>query len=653
LPVNTEKPAEKAGFFTDKHNMSSILLENQWSDEGATGSSEPLCRTRIRRSLRHLLFAFPLFLCLNQSPSAFVLVDAGKPICAIIIRNDAPDIERYAAGEISGYIEKISGARIPVNETDSKNIPFGGSQILLGQGTWLTQPRFKKSADDLEAMGKHAFVIHSYRSGRSETLVISGGSPRSTVYAAFELLERIGMRWYAPDVERIPRMKTVDLGYIGLTDFPCFEYRDATLVGGKEASQWKARLRLNTGMGFLEEEHGCEPAYVPDEVGIGELFPPDLFSSHPEYYPMIDGKRTNIGNLFCFSQKQATQAVGDSINSRLSRARGITHLSLLFDFPGMVCHCPECTRILKQEGGESGLALRWLNSISARISPKHGDVTLEMTSPWITPVLPKSARPRKNIAIVLSGENLRPVNSGGQSDKESAAFMTALKSWSSVSEKIHVELFCPPLERAPFSFPDLEQMCRNTVTFRDRYIEGLFVKSPAGKGIFVPDSEMRMWVLSRMMWNSDLNSEDLVRDWMRGVYGNAAGPMIEYWKQVQKAVSTGRGDSNSPQGLSEYLDDRFLNAAELIIQKAYALSLTDSISRRYVRKARLSLWYLRLLQVQDSIAKGKKLDDAERVSCLERVDRLEKEFWEFGYDRISETRDMNQFAQEIHTALGK
>ena len=231
--------------------------------------------------------------------------------------------------------------------------------------------------------------------------------------------------------------------------------------------------------------------------------------------------------------------------------------------------------------------------------------------------------------------------------------MNTLKSWSSVSEKIHVELFCPPLERAPLSFPDLEQMCKNVVYCRDHYVEGLFIKCPAGKDVFVPDSEMRMWVLSRMMWNADLKGEVLVRDWMRGVYGNAAGPMIEYWKQVQKAVSPGGGEANSSTGLSEYLDDRWLDAAELIFQKAYALSLTDSIARRYVRKARLSLWYLRLLQVQDSIMKGKNPDDAARANYLERLDRLEKEFREFGYDRISETRDLNQFAREIRTALGK
>jgi hypothetical protein len=50
------------------------------------------------------------------------------------------------------------------------------------------------------------------------------------------------------------------------------------------------------------------------------------------------------------------------------------------------------------------------------------------------------------------------------------------------------------------------------------------------QGNFVPgggqcDAELRAWVLSRLLWNPDGDTDALVTEWMQGVYGAAWKPM--------------------------------------------------------------------------------------------------------------------------------
>ena len=45
-----------------------------------------------------------------------------------------------------------------------------------------------------------------------------------------------------------------------------------------------------------------------------------------------------------------------------------------------------------------------------------------------------------------------------------------------------------------------------------------------------------MWVLSQLLWDSDRDGNALVKEWIKGVYGYAWGPMFDYWRHLQKII---------------------------------------------------------------------------------------------------------------------
>lgn len=593
--------------------------------------------------LGRMLFPMVILLGMCGSASAFVAVRDGLPDCTLQLAEDASPAERYAASELNGGLERITGKRLSLRESDT--LPPDGKCILLGRGKWLSQGKFRECRENLDVAGAQGFVLQTVGSEGNEMLVVAGGSPRATVYAVFALLERIGMRWYAKDVTRAPHLRTINLGAVSEADFPCFDIRGIAPCGA-DSPEWRAHLRLNAGRGLLEDRFGCEPVYVPLDIPLGDLLPGSLIERHPEYFPLIGGSRSREFNLCCLSNPQVIRLVSEGISARLANAPGVTHVRLLFDAREMVCQCPACTRAAGREGN-SGLVLAWVNAVADAVARGHRNVHLETAPSWTTAVAPKYGRPHASTVIRLYGEDLSMAQPfSGMESGAGADFTRALKYWTGVSERVYVAFPVAFLNHPAAPFPFLRTAARNLDLCRERFAGGAFFESPAGETVLSPDREMNAWVLSRLMWDADLPVDALVREWMKGVYGSASGAMFDYWRHLQAAGERSRVPVTASGGPLPLFDDRWIADADRMMQRAYALSLADRTANRYVRKARLGLWYVRLLRMREVNA-GKPMDADSRAGYLELLDRFARDFRESGYTRVTGNQSLAQFIAEM------
>ena len=77
---------------------------------------------------------FALFLSLlagamlTDASEGITLVSDGKPACTIVIAPGAGEQEKLAAEELQTYLNKISGAQVPIGS----NAAVSGNRILLG-----------------------------------------------------------------------------------------------------------------------------------------------------------------------------------------------------------------------------------------------------------------------------------------------------------------------------------------------------------------------------------------------------------------------------------------------------------------------------------------------------------------------------------------
>lgn len=162
------------------------------------------------------------------------LVASGKSAYSICISREASPLEKRAALELQRLLEEVSGARLPI-VTDAE--ARGGSLILLGKSAALNRLGMRIL---FEALGTEGFALRTH--GRY--LIIAGSRQRGTLYGVYTFLEKLGCRWFTPDVSRIPRMSTVAVEPLNEIQKPSFEYRDLYFSGAKQ-KDWAARNETN------------------------------------------------------------------------------------------------------------------------------------------------------------------------------------------------------------------------------------------------------------------------------------------------------------------------------------------------------------------------------------------------------------------------
>ncbi len=116
---------------------------------------------------------------------------ASLPV-GVVVGPAAEDLERYAADQLCDYLDKLYGCTVrPATElTQSADVG-----LLVGSPS--SNPAIGKALgpDGWPEVGEQGIVLKRGRLDGKPVLVIGGGSPRATMWAVYELVERWGVRY--------------------------------------------------------------------------------------------------------------------------------------------------------------------------------------------------------------------------------------------------------------------------------------------------------------------------------------------------------------------------------------------------------------------------------------------------------------------------
>ncbi|MEW1547021.1 DUF4838 domain-containing protein [Streptomyces tsukubensis] len=171
----------------------------------------------------------------------------------------ASDPVAFAAAELARYLERITGRPLPRHRADR---PGRGVALLPASAAPVEQgvPAALAAAGDTLLAGRgeeaHAVVV-----GPAGALA-AGRGPRAVLYAVYALLERAGVRFFAPAfpsyqgrAERVPRDPALVLsGTHGTVEEPAWTWRRKYVEEGTSHTaeglvlllDWMAKNRLNT-----------------------------------------------------------------------------------------------------------------------------------------------------------------------------------------------------------------------------------------------------------------------------------------------------------------------------------------------------------------------------------------------------------------------
>lgn len=515
------------------------------------------------------------------------LCENGRSPYQIVIASGAIAPERFAAEELQRYLASMTGARLPiVADSEARH----AHELVLGAATIPDHAANENGADP---PGPDGFTLRTL----GDRLTITGAAPRGTLYGVYALLEdKLGVRWFTPDVEFIPHQDRVVLEDLNETHTPAFEYREVYWSEFIHDADFAARHRLNGHSYPLDEKHGGRMAvYFPFVHSFDLLVPPSLFETHPEYFPLIDGERKNGYVQRCLSNPDVLRIATERVHQWIHQHPEANIISVSQNDTFNNCQCPRCKAVDDAEGSPAASLLMFVNAIAESVEMTHPNIRIDTLAYQYTRKPPKTVRPHRNVIVRLCSieccfaHPLEQCTTG-----ENRQFVEDIKAWQHVAPLLYVWDYTTNFGNYQQPFPNLKALQANAQFFANHQVKGLFEQgnySSGGGGEMEP---LRGYLLAKLLWDPKADTDRITEEFLRGYYGNAAGPLREYIDLVHQPVEAEGVHAHIFDGpTAPYLTDAMLDRAETLFDEAERLADNAEIRAR-VQAARLPVWYVKL-----------------------------------------------------------
>src|SRR5579863_5823598 len=112
------------------------------------------------------------------------------PQVDMVVGPEATELERFAATELAGQFKQLFEADVKISE----KVPAQSTHLVL-IGTNATNPAIAALGGQLPKLSDQGHMLHYVDTGKQQALVVGGGSPVSTLWAVYELGQRLGIRY--------------------------------------------------------------------------------------------------------------------------------------------------------------------------------------------------------------------------------------------------------------------------------------------------------------------------------------------------------------------------------------------------------------------------------------------------------------------------
>jgi hypothetical protein len=574
----------------------------------------------------------PLFILLVVSAAlpAATLVRNGKSASSICLSAQASPAEERAANELQRFVEEMSGARLEITRSCEGTWPF----VFVGDSAALRRvlPDF-----DAAQFGPEEFLLRTVR----RHLVVAGGRPRGTMYGVYTFLERLGCRWFTPEVSRIPKRRTINVRSMNERQKPAFEYREPYFTEALD-KDWAARNKTNGNMAKLDESTGGRLEYYPFVHSFNSLVPPaKYFKDHPEYFSLIDGQRRAERSQLCLTNPEVLRIAVAQVREWIRQHPTATILSVSQnDWEGW-CECDQCRRVEEEEGGQhSGPLLRFVNALAAEIEKTNPDKLIDTLAYWYTENPPAKVRPRPNVRIRLCPIGVCEAHPYEQCPR-SAYFLKNLKAWAQITNQLYIWHYNTNFSHYLSPFPDFDELAADIPLYQRNGVVGIFLEGAYPRGGGGENAELRSYVMARLLWDPRTNVSRDIDEFMETVYGRAAKPMRAYLDLLQNEVRTrpkGRGQHIWIFNLPVF-SPSFLPEANRLFQQALQAADDEAVRRR-VEKAKLPIEYVELTQAREYFLDGDSYAPRNLVAWQARLNAFLARLRSFGITSIHEGRDL-------------
>lgn len=536
---------------------------------------------------------------LNAAP--LTIVENGQPKAVIVVAPKDPKAEKAAAA-IQKYVEKISGAKLPIaKEGDAVAQPIS---ILVGHTAAASKLGVKIPSGFNPAIRPNAFDEEGFVLKTSgQNLVIGGNSDgpfQGTVYAAYDLLERLGCRWYFPGAwgEVLPEQKTIVVPDLDVTSKPDFVLRENNLGGWfpstpEEAAafgDWEDKIKYTRG-----------PVFYPT-VGdgfLGYLLPPKEFKAiDPKLYSMNkSGSREqpetflngvmlslwypktfelavkNLKEAFAGNSKSEIKSIISKNGFGISPPDGAAFdydpdakkTNQNFNYPTYVDHPMTSEEFF---------------AFAAKLAREFPDKWVATMSYAGREMPPQGVSIPPNMAVMYA-----PIatcvlhNCEDKSCWRRAETMSMVRQWCTLTPHVYMYDYNPGLLLGSF-VPECD-MANFAVNARIYKKFGMKGYQTEGRKTFMI-TWLSFYMRGKVMWNVNTDVEALKKDFYNTFFGPEAGPLVQrWWDDCEKEMAASTMHCHEDWLVDHIYNVEFTRKIHKYVEEASRAKMTPKQKERF------------------------------------------------------------------------
>jgi len=489
--------------------------------------------------MRAIVLVLIALLLAGGSFAALTLVKDGQPQAIIITAATPSASAKRAAEELQRFLERMTGAKLPI-QTDAVDQPAGKTLLLVGRSR-LVKGLPIPSGDDTNHT-REGFVLKT----QGNTIILAGnedGDYRGAEYAVYELLNRLGCRWYFPGAfgEVIPKVTTITVADLNVAQTPSFVVRNVW------ASGWA------DGTGGLDEFLIRNKGTVrdgkfafPGDGTIQTLAPLSKYAKDfPEIYAMDkSGKRQDEKTppewtMLCTTNPKAVEIAANSIGDYFRAHPEANSYGFSAPDNNAVCYCPDCVARMHDILLDSGIGesisdpyFNFVNNLAWKVNEQFPDKYLVVLA-YASRVSPPEGLDKPwnpHILIQLAQLRVSAVHPiGTATDFSALRQLRNLKSWSRITPTMLIYDYDPHADLSRMPFWRSRAIAQDMKLYKANHVIGFTTE---GNNTFFRTG-LNYYVRAKSMWDVNTDMDKLLDDFYTNFFGPAAAPMKQFCEEIE------------------------------------------------------------------------------------------------------------------------
>ena len=583
------------------------------------------------------------------------LVKDGKTEYSILLPESPTASEKFASQELGNFFAEATGSVLNVLE-DNGSVASDGKYLAIGDTSLYRESGIEMDASELSDNG---FKLVTYKN----SVLMLGTGESGKVYAVYEFLRRqFNYRVYATDEIYIDTVTDCKLKDFNLTVIPDFEGRDVNAYAFFYDSTFAMRMRLNGVRTTFLPSQGSGSAWALDlwSHTTFHILPPAQYGSHTSWY---SPDKTQL----CFSNaledtedgKQMFQTFVDNLKVYIENEPNAKYFMIGQEDKATTCTCLKCKENNIRYGGEnancSGTLMVFMNKVAKEIKawlqdeyPERADIVKLVTFAYQRTQQPpvtwnaetgkyefvSEVIPEDNVVVRIAP--LASVYSKNLLDEETnGPIREAILGWAALGVQLSIWTYHIGFGAYLYPMYNIHTIAENYRILREYGVVDILDQGPREMDS-APFEALRNFLHAELLWDADLDVNELIDEFMEHYFKAAAPYMREYLDLVNanyKLMEQTRGylayagsDESARMARAEFYPKRYLDRILDIFDRAYAaieqiedederaLVLerveTESLSPRYILLDLYSYYY-NDSQLRTMIEEFR--DDAERL----------------------------------------